>query len=132
MTVALERYSRQQVKEDHAAAYLSENAFPSAKWLVPFFLSGNVLSSVVAKTFPDLLPPSIQSLCSETLTPYSEVILLIKILFRLTRDFFGFIHDSSLWFKVANRPFCRFLQIVQRHKAWLSLVELTSKKGSES
>ncbi|KAJ7518991.1 hypothetical protein O6H91_20G018200 [Diphasiastrum complanatum] len=89
LTLALEKYSTQQIREDHAAAYLSEHAFPQAKWLLPFFLVGNVLSAVLSKTImAPLIAPSIQSLCSETLVPYSE--------------------------------------IVQRHKLWLSVVELTN------
>ncbi|KAH9316127.1 hypothetical protein KI387_024754, partial [Taxus chinensis] len=70
---AIEKYSEMQVKEGHAAAYLSEHAFPQAQWLFPFYLFGNILSSVLSKTLPpSIIKPSIQNLCSETLIPYSE------------------------------------------------------------
>lgn len=73
--VALEKYSQQQVKEDHAAAYLSEYAFPQASWLLPFFFLGNLSSFFLSKVLPSsILKPPIQSLCSETLTPYSEIV----------------------------------------------------------
>jgi hypothetical protein len=74
MLLAIERYSQQQVKEDHAAAYLSDHAFPQASWLLPFFFLGNFSSAFLGKVLPSsILKPPIQSLCSETLTAYSEV-----------------------------------------------------------
>lgn len=72
---AIEKYSEKQVKEDHAAAYLSDHSFPQAPWLLPFYLLGNILSSVLSKALPpSIIKPSIQSLCSETLIPYSEIV----------------------------------------------------------
>ncbi|XP_024515596.1 uncharacterized protein LOC112340800 [Selaginella moellendorffii] len=72
---AMKRYSTQQVKEDHAAAYLSQNAFPESKWLRPAYLLGNIVTAGLSKTpLSALIPPSIQSLCSETLIPYSEIV----------------------------------------------------------
>ena len=78
LTTALERYTQKQTKEDHAASYLSEFAFPQAKWVLPFFYLGNIAQPALGKILPSsILAPPIQSLCSETLTPYSEVRLLI-------------------------------------------------------
>ncbi|MCO5566885.1 hypothetical protein L7F22_020568 [Adiantum nelumboides] len=77
---ALERYSARQVVEDHAAAYLSENAFPQASWLLPFFFFGNLASAFLSKILPpSVLKPPIQSLCSETLTPYSEIVKMHQL-----------------------------------------------------
>lgn len=74
---ALEKYSRIQAREDHAAAYLSEFAFPTAKWVLPFFYFGNIAQPTLSRVLPpSILAPPIQSLCSETLTPYSEVSLM--------------------------------------------------------
>mgnify|MGYP006997933169 FL=1 len=79
MLPAIERYSQQQVKEDHAAAYLSEHAFPQASWLLPFFFLGNFSSAFLGKVLPSSIQkPPIQSLCSETLVPYSEASNLFK------------------------------------------------------
>lgn len=74
LTTALERYTQKQTKEDHAASYLSEFAFPQAKWVLPFFYLGNIAQPALGKILPSsILAPPIQSLCSETLTPYSEI-----------------------------------------------------------
>lgn len=75
---AIEKYSQKQVKEDHAAAYLSEHAFPQAQWLLPIFLLGNISSSILSKALPSIFKPSIQSLCSETIIPYSEIVQMHK------------------------------------------------------
>lgn len=74
LSKALERYTQKQTQEDHAAAYLSEFAFPQAKWVLPFFYLGNIAQPALGKFLPSsILAPPIQSLCSETLTPYSEI-----------------------------------------------------------
>lgn len=74
LDIALEKYSGSQTQEDHAAAYLSEFAFPQAKWVLPFFYLGNIAQPALSKVIPpSILAPPIQSLCSETLTAYSEV-----------------------------------------------------------
>lgn len=80
MPLALEKYSKQQVREDHAAAYLSEYAFPQTSWLLPFFFFGNLASAFLSKMLPpSVLKPPIQSLCSETLTPYSEIVQMHQL-----------------------------------------------------
>lgn len=74
LDVALGKYSGSQTHEDHAAAYLSEFAFPQAKWVLPFFYLGNIAQPLLSKVLPpSILTPPIQSMCSETLTAYSEV-----------------------------------------------------------
>ncbi|XP_024359909.1 kynurenine 3-monooxygenase acdD [Physcomitrium patens] len=79
LTKALERYTEKQTREDHAAAYLSEFAFPQAKWVLPFFYLGNIAQPALGKVLPpSILAPPIQSLCSETLTPYSEIVRIHK------------------------------------------------------
>lgn len=80
LPLAIEKYSTRQVVEDHAAAYLSEHAFPQASWLLPFFFFGNLASAFLSKVLPPpLLKPPIQSLCSETLTPYSEIVKMHQL-----------------------------------------------------
>lgn len=80
LLLALEKYSARQVAEDHAAAYLSEHAFPQASWLLPFFFLGNLASAYLSKVLPpSLLKPPIQSLCSETLTPYAEIVKMHQL-----------------------------------------------------
>ncbi|EFJ14132.1 hypothetical protein SELMODRAFT_423936 [Selaginella moellendorffii] len=87
---AMKRYSTQQVKEDHAAAYLSQNAFPESKWLRPAYLLGNIVTAGLSKTpLSALIPPSIQSLCSETLIPYSEIVNRNKFWLKLVEEHLG-------------------------------------------
>ncbi|KAH7446272.1 hypothetical protein KP509_01G049400 [Ceratopteris richardii] len=80
ISLSLEKYSAKQVVEGHAAAYLSENAFPQVAWLLPFFFFGNLASAFLSKVLPpSVLKPPIQSLCSETLIPYAEIVKMHQL-----------------------------------------------------